>query len=122
MDQAGLLTKTDWGLLIELKEGFIFDMNNFDVTIKALVDSCVEYKKTKILIDATKANPGASVLKMLDVANQFSKSEVRFKMAIIPPKSVNDENSRTMETFSFNRGVFLQYFLDKDAALEWLLK
>jgi hypothetical protein len=118
-DRTGLLTETEWGLLIELKEGFTFDDKNFETAAKVLVESCKIFNKKKVLIDATKSIPGASVMKMLDIANLFSKSDLRIKMAIIPP-AVYDENTRTMETFSFNRGVYIHYFQNKDTALAWL--
>jgi hypothetical protein len=116
------ITETDWGLLFVLNEGFIMDNSNFDTAIQVLLDSCKKYNKTKVLVDASKAIRRTSVLKMLETSEHLPTSSLDFKMAIIPPVGINDEHSKAMETFSFNRGVLLQYFADKESAMDWLIK
>jgi len=58
----------------------------------------------------------------MDVAELIQSLCTRVKIAFVAPNIADNQNSKTMETFSFNRGVFVQYFHDKDTALDWLLK
>jgi hypothetical protein len=44
------------------------------------------------------------------------------KIALIASHLVNNENSNFVETAGYNRSIFIQYFHNKDTAMEWLLE
>jgi hypothetical protein len=121
-EQLHQITETDWGLHVIMKEGTVIDNNNLDMAMNEITDSCKKLKKKKVLVDASSAIRRTSSIKMLEVAETLPRSGSGFKMAIITPELINDEKSRAMENFTFNRGVSLRYFLDKVSAMEWLLK
>ena len=114
------IKETEWGLEIVLKEGVIIDDNSIIPTIKFIIEECLKTNKNKVVVDASKVIRRASIFKLLEVAEAFQYE--RIKIAFIPPKLADAEQSKALETFSFNRGVQLRYFPDMDTALEWLLK
>jgi hypothetical protein len=121
-EQTGLINITEWGLNVVLKDNVIIDDKNIFPTITLILDKCKEYKKNKVFIDALTVNRHVSVLKLLEVAELISKECSRLKIAFVAPHLVDNSDSKAMETFSFNRGVYIQYFRDKDTAMEWLLE
>jgi hypothetical protein len=121
-EKLGLLTETDWGLNVVLKENAVIDDNNIFPVINLILDKCKEFRKNKVCIVATTVKRRVSIFKLLDVAELIKKECPRMRIAFIAPHLVDNESSKAMETFSFNRGVYIQYFRDKDTAMEWLLK
>jgi len=116
------LRETDWGMDIVLKEGTILNDNNIIPTIQLIIDKCKEINKNKVLIDANFTYRKISVLKILVIAETLQRHGREIKLAFIAPHLIDHEDTRTMEIFSHNRGVFLQYFHNRDEALQWILK
>ena len=117
---AESIKETEWGLEIVLKEGVIIDDNSIIPTIKFIMEECQKMNKNKVVVDASKVIRRTSIFKLIEVADTIQYE--RIKVAFIPPKSADADQSNAMETFSYNRGVQLRYFPDMDTALEWLLK
>ncbi len=114
--------ETDWGLEVVLKEGVIIDNDSILPAIKYYLDQCQKINKNKVIVDASKIIRNVSIVKFLEVAEIIQKEPIRVKIAFIPPQLANVSESNAMETFSYNRGVKLQYFQDMAAALEWVLQ
>ena len=119
-EQEHLITLTEWGLHVVLREGVVIDDNNILPKIQRVIEKCKEINKNRILIDASKALRKVSVMKFIEVDELLAKINAHFKIAFIAPLLVDDEKSKFHETFGFNRGVFIRYFSDEDAAVKWL--
>jgi hypothetical protein len=60
-------------------------------------------------------------MKFLEIAEMIQQQTLRIRIAFLAPHLADNENTKAMETFSFNRGISVKYFHDHDQALEWLL-
>jgi len=115
------ISGTDYGLSVVLKEGITIDDNNVLPTMEYIIEELLKSKKTKVIVDATMIIRQVSVMRLMDVAELMQKLCTRLKIAFVTPGMADNQNSKAMETFSFNRGVYIQYFHNKDTALDWLL-
>jgi hypothetical protein len=122
IDTIEKIEETEWGLSVVLKEGITIDDNNVLLTIEYILQELIKNKKNKVIIDATGINRQVSVLRLMDVAELIQRLCKRVKIAFVAPNLADNQNSKAMETFSFNRGVYVQYFHDKLSALDWLLQ
>lgn len=116
------IKETEWGLEIVLKDGVIIENDSIIPAIRFIMKECKRNNWNKVVVDASKAIRHVSIFKLFEVAETIQKEIIRLKIAFIPPKLADAEQSNAMETFSYNRGVQLRYFHDMDTALEWLLK
>lgn len=115
------ISGTEYGLSVVLKEGIIIDDNNVLPTMEYIIEELIKSKKTKIMVDATMINRQVSIMRLMDVAELVQKLCTRLKIAFVAPGLADNQTSKAMETFSFNRGVYIRYFHTKDIALDWLL-
>jgi hypothetical protein len=114
--------KTEWGLDIILMEDIFINDSNILPSVKVLLDECKKTEnKNKVIIDASTVTQQVSILKLIDIAELLQTECLRIKTAIIAPNLVNDEISRNTETVSFNRGILIKSFLDRETAMAWLL-
>ena len=120
--QVKQITKTDWGLEVVINDNAILDDTTILPTTMFILDKCKEFKKDKVLVDERTITRKVSTFKLLEVAELIRKECGGLRMAFIAPQLVNHADSRTFDTFAFNRGVSIQYFVDRDTALDWLLK
>jgi hypothetical protein len=116
------IIETEWGLNVALTTGVTIDDNNVIQTIDFIIQELKRIEKKKVFIDASQVIRQVTTMKFLYVAELIQKERMNLRFAFFAPQLVNKEDSRVMETFSINRGVSLQYFADKDTAMNWLLK
>jgi hypothetical protein len=114
------IIETEWGLDIKFKSDCIIDNNNALEIVKYICERCNKIKMKKVVINAPGLTRHVSVMKLMDMAELYQKLCPGIKIAFVATHLVNNEDSRTLETFSLNRGVFIKYFGDRDTGLEWL--
>jgi hypothetical protein len=122
IDTIQQIKETEWGLCVELKEGVTIDDNNVMPTIDFIIKELKKIEKKNVFMDASRVDRKVTTLKFLYVSELIQREKRNLRFAFFAPQLANKEESKVMETFSFNRGVFLQYFEDKDTAMNWLLK
>ena len=122
-EQEQLMTDTAWGLNVVMKEGVNINDSNLLSTIKLIIDRCKEIGKRTILIDATNVFGKVSFMQLFAGVELIQKlNGTGFKIALIAPHFLDHEDSRFVEAAGFNRRISIQFFHDKDTAVEWLLK
>jgi hypothetical protein len=118
-----LMTDTAWGLNVEMKKGSNIYDSNLLSTIELIIDRCNQIGKRTILIDATNAFGKISFMKLFEGVQLIQKlNSTDFKIALIAPHFLDHADSKFVEAAGFNRGISIQFFHDKDTAVEWLLK
>jgi len=125
MIEHGLtITETEWIMYVVIDKGVILDDSNFLQKIEFVINKCKEKNKTRLLVDTSAAIRKVSVMKLFDGTKLLQKlGVVGFKIAIISPQLAEHEDSKFVENVAnFSIHIPLQYFKNKDKALEWLLK
>jgi hypothetical protein len=119
-EQIELIITHEWGLEVVLKAGVIIDDNNVLQVIHSKLDMCRQHGKHKVLLDASKIIRQVSMLRFIEVAELMQREIPGLRAAFYAPHLADKEQSKSMETFSINRGVNLHYFNDKSDAIAWL--
>ncbi len=118
-EEQQILVKESW-LEVVMTENSVIDDYNILKKMQFLIQKCKEIEKKGILIDATHTTRETSVLKFLELAELIRKQSLDVRIAIVAPHLVNNDDSKTFETFSSNRGIFVRYFSEKVSAMQWL--
>jgi hypothetical protein len=124
-EQKLQIKETDWGFIVEPEPGFVLNDNNIFSVIGMVVDKAKETGKKRILFDETNIIRKVSFLKLMDAIEHFQKTADHasvYKQAFILPHPADSSNLKFVENAGFNRGVMIQYFSDRETAVEWLLK
>jgi hypothetical protein len=123
------IIETDWGLVVVMNDNAILDDSNILQIITFILDKCKEFRKDaeafklyKVLVDESTITRNISITKVFEVTELIKKECIGLKMAFIAPHLVNHPDSGTIDTLSSNRGISVRYFVDRDTALDWLLK
>ncbi len=123
------IKETDWGMEVVMHDNAMLDDSTILEIITFILDKCKEFRKDaevfnlyKVLVDESSITRNISILKVYEVTELIKKECVGLKMAFIAPHLVRHPDSGTIDTFSFNRGISVQYFVDRKTALDWLLK
>lgn len=109
-----------WGFCFAVKKHIIIDDTNAIEVMKFVLDKCLEIHKKKVIIDESIAEIKISTMKSLEKAELMQKVCSGMKIAFIAPTLMDSMFLSAFETFTFNRGVFAQYFPDLESASEWI--
>jgi hypothetical protein len=121
MEQVELMSETAWGLEVVMKKDITIDNSSVLEIIKHIISKCKEIDKKRILITATTTLIKVSFMQLFNGVELIQKlNGAGFRIAIIVSYIPNNENSKFVETVGVNRAIFIQYFIDKDSAVEWL--
>lgn len=120
-DHIEKIEETEWGLEITFKTGAVIDNRNVMNGTREISDRCNASGKKKVVIHAPGLVRHISVLKLMDIAEFYESECPGIRIAFIASHLVNNEDSRSLETFAFNRGVYIKFFHDKESGLEWLM-
>lgn len=123
MEQIESIIENEWGLEVSMKEAGEINESNFIEVIKIVLIKCNEIKKNRILVDLTNFSQKLNTIKLFEaviVTRQIIG--IGSKLAFIAPHLLKNDKSKFVETAGHNRLVFIQYFIDKKTAMEWLLK
>jgi hypothetical protein len=121
-DQNYTIIETNWGIHLSTFENFVTNADNMPVIIKEIVLKCHESDKKRVLIDAR------TMIRKSSIVAHFNYSELAqsigaagFKFAVISSKYAVDPDTRFIEDFNYNRGIYVQYFSEMAEGLEWLV-
>jgi hypothetical protein len=113
---------TDWGLIIVMNDKAIIDNSTAIPTMKYILDKCKEFNKDKVIVEEQTIERQISVMTILSLTELIKLECPRLKLAFVASHLVDHPDSKTMDTFAFNRGAKIQYFHDMDSAKEWIIK
>jgi hypothetical protein len=123
MEQYESIFERDWGLEVKMNKVDGINEHNFIDVIKVVLNKCTEINKKKILVDLTHFSQKLNTFKLFEAVIVTRQTiGAGSKLAFIAPHLVKNDKSNFVETAGFNRSVFIQYFTDKETAMEWLLK
>jgi hypothetical protein len=122
-EQEHTLIKTEWGLHLVLNPSVITNDDNLLGRVEFVINTCKGIGKKRILVETFGATRNLSLTKLIESVELVRKIDgTGYRIAFVAPHLVKEEFSRFVDNVGFNRAIFIQFFYDKDTALEWLLK
>lgn len=119
----------DKGYTIERREGYIYVLHSPDTQItretsgavwEELGRVCKEENCTNILVEANAPTRKMDTTAAFESGTQLSRMAAGLKIALLFHNYKTDELSEFFKTVAHNRGVRVDFFTDKQKALEWL--
>ncbi len=122
MKLEDIIIEKEWGLEITTPLGFKLDDTNFVRIISYILRKCKELGKQCLLLDLSAIERQVSPDKLYKTIPLTEKIiGMGMKIAVIKPDYVNDQTSINLESFSYQKRIYIEYFSDKNDALEWLI-
>jgi len=87
---------------------------------KELAEACRKYDCLKVLAEGPSQKRRITSLDAFKSGSQASESIPGLTMAICIDGYVTDETTEFFTNVAYNRGADIEFFNDKDKALEWL--
>lgn len=119
--KARRFVETEWGVRVDLVDQAL-DPQKFPSRVQRVLDLCRERGKTRILVDARGSQRNVSLVALLEGVESTSRMQRAFRIALVAPHLIDNEDSRLVSDAAYTRGVYVRYFPDEDAAMAWLLE
>ena len=91
-----------------------------DTMWKALSEACKKYKCLKVFAEGPTQKRKLSSLDAFQSGSQASQSIPGLKLAICIYEYKPDETTKFFTDVAYNRSAFIEFFSDKQKALDWL--
>lgn len=120
---------TDKGYTIERREGYIHVLHHHGTQItretsaavwEELGRICKEENCTNVLVEADAPTRKMDTTAAFESGTQLSRLAAGLKIALLFHNYKTDELSEFFKTVAHNRGVRIEFFTDREKALEWL--
>ncbi len=123
MEENIVIIEEEWGASLKIKDGTKLQDQSVLAKVTKMISDLREKNKRKIMILGMENMKDKATVNVYQEIEMFQKLGGNgFKVAFLAPHRVNDENAKFAELVGLNRGVFIQYFAQKEEALAWLLK
>ena len=117
-----IIIENEWGLEITVDSDFKLDDTNFVRILSYVLRKCKELGKQRLLLDLSAIERKVSPEKLLQTIPLTEKiMGMGMKIAVIKPDYVDDQTSINLESFSYQKRIYIEYFSDKLMGLEWLI-
>jgi hypothetical protein len=107
-------------LYVQLDPGFDANAENTTRLWLAISEACRENGLRKVLAEGDNVTRRMSPMESFDLAGLLSRLLPGLSVALCFRGYVPDEQSQFFRTAAMNRGVRSEFFLDLNAALQWL--
>jgi len=123
MDASEFMIVNEWGIEIVVKDAVQIDDTNFLHVVTSTLLKCKELNKNRLLIDLTNFTRKTIAAKLFEAVNISEQIiGMGIKIAFLASHLVNDDASIRVETSGYQKGIFIQYFPNRQMAIDWLLK